>query len=203
MNFYCTVIAGLGEAEASESSGLGWAEAGGGAEAWEACASGGGGAWWWGCNVCWCAGGGAARCTALWCGGADCAVPAAPPCRADEVCVPGAGALCLRAPCRATGECRRAAGRRVEAGAVPAPPACWSRTLPAPSGCARARLELQRERLGRGAHVDTACASLRRALALALLPRAPPLVLLCDLPPDDADALDLTIVSIHLFFLSI
>ncbi|KAF9406250.1 hypothetical protein HW555_013309, partial [Spodoptera exigua] len=127
------------------------------------------GTWWWGCNACWCEGG-APACTRLWCGLPDCHGPAAQPCRTDEVCVPSAPALCLRGPCAALGECRRVAGRR-----------------------------LARERLARGAHVERACAALRRALAAALAaashgaPPAPPLALLCDLAPDDDDALDLAL----------
>lgn len=125
----------------------------------------------------------------------------------SQVCVPAAPALCLRAPCAALGECRRVAGRRVEPPALPAPAACWPGARgAAPPGCARAALQLARERLARGAHVERACAALRRALAAALAAQArpspleppappPPLVLLCDLAADDEDALDLAIVS--------
>ncbi|XP_038206571.1 protein serrate, partial [Zerene cesonia] len=154
------------------------------------------GTWWWGCNACRCVAG-APVCTRLWCGLADCLAPAALPCHADEVCVPAAPSLCLRGPCAPLGECRRVAGRRVEPPALPAPAACWpgARGSP-PPGCARAELRLARERLARGAHVERACAALRRALAAALAdrePPAPPLTLLCDLAPDDDDALDLAL----------
>lgn len=120
--------------------------------------------------------------------------------RHRQVCVPAAPALCLRAPCAPIGECRRVSGRRVEPPALPAPPSCWpgSRSAQLPAGCARASLQLARERLARGAHVERACAALRRALAAALAaraPPAPPLALLCDLAPDDDDALDLALVS--------
>lgn len=115
--------------------------------------------------------------------------------------MPAAPALCLRPPCAPLGECRRVAGRRVEPPALPAPPSCWPGArpvAPAPPGCARAQLQLARERLARGAHVERACASLRRALAALLAVRAPaqppPLALLCDLAPDDDDALDLALV---------
>ncbi|XP_053613363.1 protein serrate isoform X1 [Plodia interpunctella] len=155
------------------------------------------GTWWWGCNACWC-GGGVPACTRLWCGLPDCLAPNAMPCRTDEqVCVPAAPTLCLRPPCAPLGECRRVSGRRVEPPALPAPAACWpGARAPAPAGCARAQLQLARERLARGAHVERACGALRRALAAALAaraPPAPPLVLLCDLAPDDDDALDLAI----------
>ncbi|CAK1547547.1 unnamed protein product, partial [Leptosia nina] len=157
------------------------------------------GTWWWGCNACRCVSG-APACTRLWCGLPDClASPGqtAPPCRADEVCVPAAPALCLRPPCAPLGECRRVAGRRVEPPALPAPSSCWPGARgPPPPGCARAELRLARERLARGAHVERACSALRRALAAALadrMPPAPPLTLLCDLAPDDDDALDLAI----------
>ncbi|KPJ17071.1 Protein jagged-1b [Papilio machaon] len=154
------------------------------------------GTWWWGCNACRCAAG-APACTRLWCGPPDCLAPGAQPCRTDEVCVPAAPALCLRPPCAPLGECRRVAGRRVEPPALPAPATCWpgARGAP-PAGCARAELRLARERLARGAHVERACAALRRALAAALAarsPPAPPLALLCDLAPDDDDALDLAL----------
>ncbi|CAG9127910.1 unnamed protein product [Plutella xylostella] len=160
----------------------------------------GNGSWWWGCNVCWCGGsgggaggGGGAQCTRLWCGLADC-LRAGAACRADEVCVPAAPALCLRAPCAAPGECRRVVARAVAAPALPAPPACWpGAPAPPPPGCARVLLELARERLARGAHVERACWWLRRALAAALAPRLTPLALLCDLAPDDDDALDLAL----------
>lgn len=120
-----------------------------------------------------------------------------------QVCVPAAPALCLRPPCAPLGECRRVAGRRVEPPALPAPASCWPGARPAsaappPPGCARAQLQLARERLARGAHVERACAALRRALAALLAARAPaqppPLALLCDLAPDDDDALDLALV---------
>ncbi|XP_037294179.1 protein serrate isoform X1 [Manduca sexta] len=168
----------------------------GGEEGPVTCGSGNG-TWWWGCNACWCSGG-APACTRLWCGLPDCLAPNAQPCRTDEVCVPAAPALCLRAPCAPLGECRRVAGRRVEPPALPAPAACWqgARAATAPAGCARAQLQLARERIARGAHVERACAALRRALAAALAardPPAPPLALLCDLAPDDDDALDLAL----------
>ncbi|CAG5004744.1 unnamed protein product [Parnassius apollo] len=154
------------------------------------------GTWWWGCNACRCVAG-APACTRLWCGLPDCLAPGAQPCRTDEVCVPAAPALCLRSPCAPLGECRRVAGRRVEPPALPAPSTCWPGARgPPPAGCARAELRLARERLARGAHVERACAALRRALAAALAPRsppAPPLALLCDLAPDDDDALDLAL----------
>ncbi|KAJ0173398.1 hypothetical protein K1T71_010547 [Dendrolimus kikuchii] len=155
------------------------------------------GTWWWGCNACRCSAG-APSCTRLWCGLPDCLAPNAQPCRTDEVCVPAAPALCLRAPCSPLGECRRVSGRRVEPPALPAPPACWpgSRDARPPPGCARASLQLARERLARGAHVERACVALRRALAAALasrVPPAPPLALLCDLAPDDDDSLDLAL----------
>ncbi|CAB3249637.1 unnamed protein product [Arctia plantaginis] len=155
------------------------------------------GTWWWGCNACWCDAG-APACTRLWCGLPDCHGQHAQPCRTDEVCVPAAPTLCLRAPCAPIGECRRVSGRRVEPPALPAPPSCWpgSRSARLPAGCARASLQLARERLARGAHVERACAALRRALAAALAaraPPAPPLALLCDLAPDDDDALDLAL----------
>ncbi|CAH0728713.1 unnamed protein product, partial [Brenthis ino] len=154
------------------------------------------GTWWWGCNACRCVAG-APACTRLWCGLPDCLAPAALPCRTDEVCVPAAPALCLRAPCSPLGECRRVSGRRVEPPALPAPGACWpGARSPPPPGCARASLRLARERLARGAHVERACVALRRALAAALAdraPPAPPLTLLCDLAPDDDDALDLAL----------
>lgn len=155
------------------------------------------GTWWWGCNACWCSGG-VPTCTRLWCGLPDCLAPNAQPCRTDEVCVPAAPALCLRAPCAALGECRRVSGRRVEPPALPAPPACWpgARSPAPPALCARAQLQLARERLGPGAHVERACGALRRALAAALAvqdPPPPPLALLCDLAPDDDDALDLAL----------
>lgn len=92
-------------------------------------------------------------------------------------------------------------GRRVEPPALPAPAGCWPGARgPAPGGCARAQLQLARERLARGAHVERACAALRRALAAALAATmsraaAAPLALLCDLAPDDDDALDLALVS--------
>ncbi|XP_069360683.1 LOW QUALITY PROTEIN: protein serrate [Maniola hyperantus] len=198
------LIAGLG-AEGGEAAG----EAGEAGEADEADEAGGeaaagaaggacgadNGTWWWGCNACRCTTA-APVCTRLWCGLPDCLAPGAPPCRADEVCVPAAPALCLRAPCAALGECRRVAGRRVEPPALPAPAACWPGARAAvPPGCARAELRLARERLAPGAHVERACGALRRALAAALAERvpAPPLTLLCDLAPDDDDALDLAI----------
>lgn len=165
--------------------------------------------WWWGCNVCWCvAAGEAPACTRLWCGLADClaletraADGASARCRADEVCVPVAGSLCLRPPCAAPGECRRVSGRRVEPPPLPAPPHCWpTQTRPGPA-CGAASLELARERLSPGAHVERACQSLRRALAAALATGTDPLraarselVLLCDLSPDDDDVLDLALV---------
>ncbi|XP_046971483.1 protein serrate [Vanessa cardui] len=190
------LIAGLGaesgEAiEGSENGGEGIAET---SETPGACGSDNG-TWWWGCNACRCVAG-APACTRLWCGLPDCLAPAALPCRTDEVCVPAAPSLCLRAPCAPLGECRRVSGRRVEPPALPAPATCWpgARTQP-PPGCARAELRLARERLARGAHVERACAALRRALAAALAdraPPAPPLTLLCDLAPDD-DALDLAL----------
>ncbi|GBP32316.1 Protein serrate [Eumeta japonica] len=167
------------------------------------CAAAANATWWWGCNVCWCGEpGDAPACTRLWCGLPDCqAQPASPQCRADEVCVPAGSALCLRAPCAPLGECRRVAGRRVEPPPLPAPTWCW------PTGgaagargsawCARLALELARERLARGAHVERACGALRRALAAALAPggaRAV-LVLLCDLSPDDDDLLELALWS--------
>lgn len=118
------------------------------------------------------------------------------------MCVPAAPVLCLRPPCAPLGECRRVAGRRVEPPALPAPPSCWPGQAPAaapPPGCARVRLQLARERLAPGAHVERACGALRRALAAAIAGRprdaaAPPLALLCDLAADDDDALDLALV---------
>ncbi|CAG9565824.1 unnamed protein product [Danaus chrysippus] len=191
------LVAGLGEesgeaADGNESGSESTAEA---SDTPGACGADNG-TWWWGCNACRCVGG-APSCTRLWCGLPDCLAPAALPCRTDEVCVPAAPALCLRPPCSPLGECRRVSGRRVEPPALPAPAACWpgARTSP-PPGCARAELRLARERLARGAHVERACAALRRALAAALAdraPPAPPLTLLCDLAPDDDDALDLAL----------
>ncbi|XP_047034069.1 protein serrate [Helicoverpa zea] len=189
------MLAGLGAEgpEGGEAEGAG----AGGAEGEPGACGADNGTWWWGCNACWCDAG-APACTRLWCGLPDCHMPNAQPCRTDEVCVPAAPALCLRAPCAPIGECRRVAGRRVEPPALPAPPACWpgARDAPVPPGCARASLQLARERLARGAHVERACAALRRALAAALAaraPPAPPLALLCDLAPDDDDALDLAL----------
>ncbi|XP_041969343.1 protein serrate-like [Aricia agestis] len=155
------------------------------------------GTWWWGCNACRCTDG-APACTRLWCGAPDCLAPGALPCRieADEVCVP-APALCLRGPCAPFGECQRVAGRRLEAAALPAPEACRPGAGSAPPPrCARMQLRLARERLARGAHVERACAALRRALAAALVdaaPPAPPLALLCDVTPADPDVLDLAL----------
>lgn len=92
------------------------------------------------------------------------------------------------------------AGRSVEPPALPAPATCWpGAPMPPPAGCARARLQLARERLAVGAHVERACSALRRALAAALAPRAasaPPLALLCDIAVDDDDALDLALVNL-------
>ncbi|KAH9642320.1 hypothetical protein HF086_009684 [Spodoptera exigua] len=195
------VLAGLGADgdEGAERDEGGVRDVGEGADGEPGACGADNGTWWWGCNACWCEGG-APACTRLWCGLPDCHGPAAQPCRTDEVCVPSAPALCLRGPCAALGECRRVAGRRVEPPALPAPAACWpGRARPPPPGCARATLQLARERLARGAHVERACAALRRALAAALAaashgaPPAPPLALLCDLAPDDDDALDLAL----------
>lgn len=87
----------------------------------------------------------------------------------------------------------------MEPPALPAPSTCWPASrAPLPPGCAQASLQLARERLARGAHVERACVALRRALAATLAaraPPAPPMVLLCDLAPDDDDALDLALVS--------
>ncbi|XP_061721976.1 protein jagged-1b isoform X1 [Cydia pomonella] len=189
---------GVDEEESGEAGAGGGGGAGGGA-----CGADNG-TWWWGCNACWCRAG-APVCTRLWCGLPDCLAPGAQPCRTDEVCVPAAPALCLRPVCAPLGECRRVAGRRVEPPALPAPAACWPGARPAvtaaaaaPTGCARVSLQLARERLARGAHVERACGALRRALAAALATRTdnappPPLVLLCDLAVDDDDALDLAI----------
>ncbi|CAH1637990.1 unnamed protein product [Spodoptera littoralis] len=171
------------------------------------CRNGGrcvGGAGWWACECA--AGWSGDTCSVRACAAA---CPPAAACVADPlrpergarcVCVPSAPALCLRGPCAALGECRRVAGRRVEPPALPAPPACWpGARARVPPGCARATLQLARERLARGAHVERACAALRRALAAALAatshgaPPAPPLALLCDLAADDDDALDLAL----------
>lgn len=139
--------------------------------------------------MCRCAGGDE-TCTRVWCGLPDCSRGA--DCRADEVCVPAARELCLRGPCRAPAECRRAAGRRVEPPALPAPPACWPAPAPAPSvpaGCLRGDLELEPALLPPGAHAEAVCGELRRALSAALVsdtsehPDAPELVLLCDAGP--------------------
>ncbi|KAJ2944729.1 hypothetical protein O0L34_g4091 [Tuta absoluta] len=202
-------IAGLGfedtaatdGAEGSETSEAEEDSRGGAMGRWGGAGAGGGcatnGTWWWGCNACACGAPGATpACTRLWCGLPDCLAPRASPCRTDEVCVPAAPALCLRAPCSPLGECRRVSGRRVEPPALPAPATCWPGARVSPAGCARAQLQLARERLARGAHVERACAALRRALATVLAaraPPAPPLVLLCDLAPDDDDALDLAL----------
>ncbi|KAJ8714307.1 hypothetical protein PYW08_007927 [Mythimna loreyi] len=191
------VLAGLGADGDEGGSGAEGGAPESGAEGEPGVCGADNGTWWWGCNACWCDAG-APACTRLWCGLPDCHQPNAQPCRTDEVCVPAAPALCLRAPCAPIGECRRVSGRRVEPPALPAPPACWpgARDARLPAGCARASLQLARERLARGAHVERACAALRRALAAALAaraPPAPPLALLCDLAPDDDDALDLAL----------
>ncbi|KAL4720618.1 hypothetical protein ACJJTC_005501, partial [Scirpophaga incertulas] len=193
----------------------GWSVADGGEAEWgaaeepelEACGAANG-TWWRGCNACRCGVGtgaaGGPRCTRLWCGLRDCRAPAAPPCRIDEVCVPTAPSLCLVPPCAPLGECRRMTGRRVEPPQSPAPASCWPGAVAgaagaAPARCGRAALQLARGRLARGAHVERACAALRRALAAALLASgsspaaAAPLVLLCDLPADGGDALDLAL----------
>lgn len=174
------------EGEDSEESAVGGAECGAG------------GAWWWGCNVCWCGAAGTVRCTRVWCGLLDCAGGRAV-CRDDEVCVPVAGALCLRPPCPAPAECRRVTGRRVDSPALPSPASCWpgASTVHSSGRCVTADLQLARESVLPGAHVETACGRLRRALAASLAgdTRAArhELVLLCDLSQTDDDTVDLAL----------
>lgn len=159
------------------------------------------------CNSCICANG-KPKCSNLWCGLKNCLRSnVSSGCDAHEVCVPlTLQESCLSPPCIPRGDCRSLEpSRRVAPPKLPAPVECWPNQAVLDENCARITILLQNRIISPGTSVEGICLSLRTLLGTRLVKvqtdmQPPLLVLLCDLKTGTNDTIEVTIVSLTIFY---